>query len=148
MSGGSRYARRSQPRAVTFDLRHAWPAELQGRVHNRRRPTERGECRGGRRPCPWVSCKHHLYLDVNPETGSIKLNFPDLEVAEMKTTCALDVADRGATKHDVIAQLMNVSRARVGKVEELALARANRKARATGIDGPHETQREATEYGE
>src|SRR5262249_28750008 len=44
------------------------------------RPRTRAECAEGQRPCPWVSCKHHLYLDVNPETGSIKLNFPDLEV--------------------------------------------------------------------
>src|SRR5688572_696068 len=44
------------------------------------RPATRGECKEEARPCPWVSCKYHLYLDVNPETGSIKLNFPDLEV--------------------------------------------------------------------
>ena len=59
------------------------------------RPRDRGQCVTGARPCPWVSCKFHLYLDVNPETGSIKLNFPDLEVWEMPETCALDVADRG-----------------------------------------------------
>ena len=53
----------------------------------------RAECAEGPRPCPYVSCKHHLYLDVNPETGSIKLNFPDLEVDEMAETCSLDVAD-------------------------------------------------------
>ena len=41
------------------------------------RPQSRADCAGGQRPCPWVSCKHHLFLDVNPETGSIKLNFPD-----------------------------------------------------------------------
>jgi hypothetical protein len=35
------------------------------------RPAARGECACAERPCPWVSCKHHLYLDVNPETGSI-----------------------------------------------------------------------------
>ena len=35
------------------------------------RPTVRALCQGGERPCPFVSCKHHLYLDVNPETGSM-----------------------------------------------------------------------------
>jgi hypothetical protein len=50
------------------------------------RPRDRGQCATGARPCPWVSCKFHLYLDVNPETGSIKLNFPDLEVWEMPET--------------------------------------------------------------
>jgi len=61
------------------------------------RPITRGECKDAPRPCPWVSCKYHLYLDVNPETGSIKINFPDLEPWELNETCALDVADRGGT---------------------------------------------------
>ena len=30
-------------------------------------------------PCPFVSCRHHLYLDINPESGAIKVNFPGLE---------------------------------------------------------------------
>ena len=38
-------------------------------------------CQQDHRPCPWVACKHHLYLDVNPETGSIKMNFPDKDSA-------------------------------------------------------------------
>ena len=46
----------------------------------------------------FVSCKHHLYLDVNPATGSIKLNFPDKEIWELEHTCALDVAERAASR--------------------------------------------------
>ena len=34
-------------------------------------------------------------LEVNPETGRIKLNFPHLDA--MTETCSLDVADRVAT---------------------------------------------------
>jgi hypothetical protein len=34
-------------------------------------------------PCPFVSCKHHLYLDVNERTGAIKLNFPDRDPDEI-----------------------------------------------------------------
>src|SRR5689334_2425671 len=33
------------------------------------RPMKRSECRGGHRPCPFVSCAHHLYLDENETTG-------------------------------------------------------------------------------
>jgi len=69
------------------------------------RPKTRSECVSGMRPCPYVSCKHHLYLDVNPETGSIKLNFPDLDVWEMQETCALDVADRGGITLERIRQV-------------------------------------------
>jgi hypothetical protein len=28
------------------------------------RPTTRAECRDEARPCPWVSCRHHLLLEV------------------------------------------------------------------------------------
>ena len=59
------------------------------------RPRTRAECADAPRPCPWVACKHHLYLDINPRTGSIKINFPDLEPWELPHTCALDVAEQG-----------------------------------------------------
>ena len=81
------------------------------------RPGERSECRGLERPCPFVSCKHHLYLDVNPETGSIKLNFPDLEVWEMKETCSLDVADKGGITLEEVGEILNLTRERIRQVE-------------------------------
>src|SRR5260221_3789409 len=58
------------------------------------RPKVRGDCAEGERPCPYVSCKYNLYVDVNPRTGSVKMNFPDKELWELAETCALDVADR------------------------------------------------------
>jgi hypothetical protein len=81
------------------------------------RPSTRGECKEGERPCPYVSCKHHLYLDVNPETGSIKLNFPDLEVWEMAETCSLDVADRGGITLEEVGEILNLTRERIRQVE-------------------------------
>jgi len=42
-----------------------------------------------------VSCAYHLFLDVNPTTGVIKLNFPDLEIWELEQCCALDVMEEG-----------------------------------------------------
>jgi hypothetical protein len=81
------------------------------------RPETRDDCRLGKRPCPYVSCKYHLYLDVNPRTGSIKLNFPDLEVWELPETCALDVADRGGMTLEEIGELLNLTRERIRQVE-------------------------------
>jgi hypothetical protein len=81
------------------------------------KPKMRAECMTGVRPCPFVSCKHHLYLDVNPETGSIKLNFPDLEVWEMKETCSLDVADRGGVTLEEVGEILNLTRERIRQVE-------------------------------
>lgn len=91
------------------------------------RPETRGECAGFERPCPFVSCKFHLYLDV-AATGSIKLNFPDLEVWEMAETCALDVADAGGATLVEVGALMNVTRERVRQIEERVLAKLSRAA--------------------
>ena len=81
------------------------------------RPKHRSECVNGIRPCPFVTCKHHLYLDVNPDTGSIKLNFPELEVWEMDETCALDVADRGGITLEEVGDILNLTRERIRQVE-------------------------------
>ncbi len=70
------------------------------------RPKLRVECADGPRPCLFVSCKHHLYLDVNPETGSVKLNFPDKEVWELEETCALDVAERGGFTLEEVGEIL------------------------------------------
>lgn len=81
------------------------------------RPETRDDCRLSERPCPFVSCKYHLYLDVNPRTGSIKLNFPDLEVWELPETCALDVAERGGMTLEEVGELLNLTRERIRQVE-------------------------------
>lgn len=87
------------------------------------RPRTRSECAGGPRPCPHVGCKHHLYLDVSPRTGAIKLNFPDLEPWELPQTCALDVADAGGATLEDVGAIMNLTRERVRQLEIVALAR-------------------------
>ncbi len=87
------------------------------------KPSTRAECADGPRPCPYISCKHHLYIDVSSRTGAIKLNFPDLEVWEMGESCALDVADRGGTTLEDVGAIMNLTRERIRQVEVKALAK-------------------------
>lgn len=84
-------------------------------------PVSRAECKCGVRPCPYVSCKYHLYLDVNPENGSIKFNFPDLEFDELEETCALDIIERGDSTLDLIGRYMNLTRERVRQIEATAI---------------------------
>ena len=104
-----------------------------------RRPRSRAECANGVRPCMFISCKHHLYLDVNPSTGSIKLNFPDREVWELDETCALDVADRGGITLEEVGTIMNLTRERIRQVETRGLAKL-RSATDDEADGaPHLT---------
>ncbi len=99
-----------------------------------RRPRSRADCASGARPCMYISCKHHLYLDVNPSTGSIKLNFPDREVWELDETCALDVADKGGITLEEVGSIMNLTRERIRQVETRGLL----KLRSIAEDEPRE----------
>lgn len=117
-----RRRRRTRPRSKTIAMKRLTREELrQGALMyppvDIPRPTTREECRPQMRPCPWVACKHHLYLDINPETGSIKINFPDLEPWELKHTCALDVAERGGITLEEVGEIMNLTRERIRQVE-------------------------------
>jgi Sigma-70, region 4 len=81
------------------------------------RPRQRGDCADVARPCPFVRCKYHLYLDVHPRTGAIKLNFPELEPWQLAESCALDVAERGGATLDAVGQAMNLTRERIRQLE-------------------------------
>jgi hypothetical protein len=96
------------------------------------RPRSRADCAQSQRPCLFISCKHHLYLDVNPATGSIKLNFPEKEVWELDETCALDVADRGGITLEEVGTIMNLTRERIRQVETRGLV----KLRTVAEDEP------------
>ena len=95
-------------------------AELRQAIQTAR-PKTRADCINGPRPCLFVSCKHNLYLDVNPETGSIKLNFPDKEIWELEHTCALDVAEKGGITLEEVGAIMNLTRERIRQVETRGL---------------------------
>jgi hypothetical protein len=117
-----RQKRRTRARSKTIAPKRLTKEELRFRellplFDDPDRPTTRGACKEDVRPCPYVSCKHHLYLDVNPETGSIKLNFPDLEVWEMAETCSLDVADKGGITLEEVGEILNLTRERIRQVE-------------------------------
>ncbi len=101
------------------------------------RPRTRAECLQMERPCPFVSCEHHLYLDVNPDSGAIKLNFPHLEVWEMPETCSLDVADRGGITLEEVGAILNLTRERIRQVEVRGLVKIrHRNGEALGLDTP------------
>jgi len=85
------------------------------------RPKTRADCVDGPRPCPWVACKHHLAIDINPETGSLKLNFPDREPWELEHSCALDGAEDGGLTLEEIGLRLNVTRERLRQIETKAL---------------------------
>jgi hypothetical protein len=100
----------------------------------RRLPLTWGDCQDEEGPCPFVSCRHHLFLEVDEHTGSLKLNFPDLfdadgapELDQMPATCALREADRGGVILERMGECMNLTRERARQLEAMALERMHRK---------------------
>lgn len=124
-----RSRRKRAVRARTISVKRMTKRELEiGRMmfpesEEMQRPKSRAECAEGMRPCPFVSCKHHLFLDVSSRTGAIKLNFPDIDVENMTESCALDVADRGGTTLEEVGAIMNLTRERIRQLEVKALAK-------------------------
>jgi hypothetical protein len=130
-----RRTRRSRPRSKTIAMKRLTREELRvGAIMNPPvdipRPQTRSQCSNEIRPCPWVACKYHLYLDVNPETGSIKINFPDLEPWDMGETCALDVADRNGITLEEVGEIMNLTRERIRQVEVRGLLKLRTESTA------------------
>jgi len=114
--------RRTRPRGTTIAMKRVSLVELELGMAmyppvELDRPRTRADCGAEARPCPWVACKHHLYLDINPETGSIKINFPDREPWELEHTCALDIAEAGGKTLDEIGEITNLTRERIRQVE-------------------------------
>lgn len=84
------------------------------------RPRTRGECQGGPRPCPWVSCRHHLYLEVFAG-GTIRVNNPAVLPWEMTHSCSLDLAVEDGMGHQQIGDAMGITKQRAQQVEAVAL---------------------------
>ena len=110
-------------------------------LSSHRRPRTRGDCEGGVRPCPWVSCKYHLWHDRQ-----------DDDVFSLPETCALDVGQHGPHSRDEIGALLGLSRERIRQYEVAAVE----KLRVKGINlkeswedtEPCEIQYEKEEDGE
>lgn len=130
---------RGVPRKVTIARKYLTRDALRVNAHDaagmadelEQRPRTRGECRFGERPCPWVSCRHHLAIDVNPYTGSITVNFPAIGPLDLRETCSLDVADRGGLTLEEVGELLNLTRERIRQVEVRGLI----KLRANAPEG-------------
>ena len=112
--------RRVRPKSKTIAPRRLTREEIRVQKEledfDYEKPQTRSQCRHGLRPCPFVSCKYHLYLDVK-ESGAIKINFPDLDVWELEETCALDVAERGGITLEEVGEIMNLTRERIRQIE-------------------------------
>jgi len=85
------------------------------------RPKARADCVGAARPCPFVSCRYHLYLDV-VRSGNVLINRPELEGPEgLDHSCVLDLADAGSYSLEDTGKILNITRERVRQIEVKAL---------------------------
>jgi len=109
------------------------------------RPQTRGDCVQTRenphainaiRPCPWVSCKYHLQISVNPETGKIYHGLDPDDWTEDTQTCALDLADQGGAALDEVGRAMGVVRERVRQLEARALKRIREALTEHAVERP------------
>ena len=101
------------------------------------------------RPCPWVSCRSHLYLEVDSACGSLKLNHrgvPADRMEELEDTCAEDVAERDVGRVglepkvlplEVVGRHLGLTLERARQIEadamtELSFRMKRREKRETG----------------
>ncbi len=92
------------------------------------RPLTRGEC-PELRPCPYLACRYHLYFDVNPKTGEIRVPYPSLDPSQLEPSCALDVADKGGATLEAVGAALNLTRERIRQIETRALEKLRRHKR-------------------
>lgn len=73
-------------------------------------PVKRGDCLAGgsntQRPCPWVSCKYHLAVEIGVE--------------EETESCTLDIAERGGLTLEEVGDIMGLTRERIRQIEQRA----------------------------
>lgn len=102
-------------------------------------PTEDGF--NAARPCPFVSCRHHLLLDVNSQNGhlvkTVDFDEDDDESVSFtlharQETCLLDAIGNGKLTQTNVAELLNVSQERVLYIERRAMARARGRGLSPG----------------
>ena len=86
------------------------------------RPKIRSDCENGIRPCPFVSCRFHLYLQI-ATGGNLKVSHKGKEPWEREHSCALDLADDGPHTLDAIAGWIGATRERVRQIETYAMSK-------------------------
>ena len=96
------------------------------------RPRTRGDCENVPRPCPYVSCRHNLYLDVNTG-GGIQYTWAGAEPDQMPRSCALDIAEEGGITLEAVAAILGVTRERIRQIEVAALRKTKAAGQRIGI---------------
>jgi hypothetical protein len=94
-------------------------------------PRARADCVGAPRPCPFVSCRHHLWLlEQESRPGNPAMGIQgETTIRPVAASCALDVAARGGITLDEVGEILGITATRANQIERAGLA----KLRAGGI---------------
>lgn len=92
------------------------------------RPVVRGDCLPGgvnaSRPCPFVSCRHHMLLEVK-RNGSISLLWNHSDVEKLGQSCSLDIVDAlGPITLEEIGAMLAMTREAARQIEAGAMQSA------------------------
>lgn len=92
------------------------------------KPETRGQCEQAARPCPYVSCRHHIFIEMQ-KSGSIRFPFGDSlqTLPKLEYTCSLDAAAEGEMTLQRVATLNNLTRERIRQIELKAIAKMREK---------------------
>ena len=101
-----------------------------------KRPITRADCADVPRPCPYVGCRHNMFLDVgqNGRGSSIHYLWGTDDPTKMppNLSCCLDIVDaRGTQTLDQIGKIWNITRERIRQIEAKGLRKIMRKR---GVD--------------
>lgn len=87
------------------------------------RPRVYADCADHQGPCPWVACRHNIFLDVNPRTGKISFRYPNVELEDLGETCSLRLAALGSRGVSEVSKILNVAQPIVSMTFAAALAK-------------------------
>ena len=139
---GRKRKRRTQPRPkriavkkLTKSVIAAGWADLGGREARPPRPRTWAECGPFINACPFVGCRHHNFLDVNPVSGTITMNHPHREPLDLERPCSLAVAMGGPLTLDEVGEILNLTRERIRQIEIVAQIQLKRRVLRFGLEG-------------
>ena len=84
--------------------------------HEPGRPKLRSDCAHVPRPCPYITCRYHLWSEVSRRREEL----PD-------DSCVLDLAETGPRTLDEVGDLLGVTRERIRQIQARALRKLWRR---------------------
>ena len=99
-------------------------------------PPPREQCVGAARPCQWLNCRYHLWVNERRpgRRWEAREHLPGIERSTPET-CALDVAEVASDglSRGSVGKLLGISNERVRQIEESALAKLGSVADKVGL---------------